>query len=67
VRYPNSPNWIVTPVDLPPAPPILIESVGMLLAAVDPVAGRSVAVAAAIVASGARVRANSAPASGRSR
>jgi two-component system osmolarity sensor histidine kinase EnvZ len=34
VRYPNSPNWIVTPVDLPPAPPILIESVGMLLAAV---------------------------------
>ncbi|CAH2794926.1 MAG: Signal transduction histidine kinase [uncultured Caballeronia sp.] len=34
VRYPNSPNWIVTPVDLPPAPPILVESVGMLLAAV---------------------------------
>ena len=34
VRYPDSPNWIVTPVDLPPAAPILIESVGMLMAAV---------------------------------
>jgi two-component system osmolarity sensor histidine kinase EnvZ len=34
VRYPDSPNWIVTPVDLPAAPPILVESVGMLLAAV---------------------------------
>ncbi|OTP77610.1 Signal transduction histidine kinase [Caballeronia sordidicola] len=34
VRYPDNPNWIVTPVDLPAAPPILIESVGMLLAAV---------------------------------
>jgi two-component system osmolarity sensor histidine kinase EnvZ len=33
VRYPDSPNWMVTPVNLPPAPPILIESVGMLMAA----------------------------------
>lgn len=34
VRYPDSPNWIVTPVGMPPATPILFESAGMLLAAV---------------------------------
>lgn len=34
VRYPDSLNWIVTPVGLPPAPPIIVESVGMLVAAV---------------------------------
>jgi two-component system, OmpR family, osmolarity sensor histidine kinase EnvZ len=34
VRYPSSSNWIVTPVDLPPAPPVLVESVAMLVAAV---------------------------------
>lgn len=34
VRYPGSPNWIVTPVGLPPSPPILVESLGMLVAAV---------------------------------
>jgi two-component system osmolarity sensor histidine kinase EnvZ len=34
VRYPASPNWIVTPVHVPPAPPILIETIGMLVAAV---------------------------------
>lgn len=33
VRYPDSNNWIVTPVDLPPPKPILVESVSMLVGA----------------------------------
>lgn len=34
VRYPTSSNWIVTPIDLPPPPPFLKETIGMLLGAV---------------------------------
>jgi two-component system osmolarity sensor histidine kinase EnvZ len=33
VRYPASSNWIVTPLDLPAAPPVLVESIAMLVAA----------------------------------
>jgi two-component system osmolarity sensor histidine kinase EnvZ len=34
VRYPKSSNWIVTPIDLPPAPPFMMESIAMLIGAV---------------------------------
>ena len=34
VRYPASSNWIVTPIDLPPPPPLVMESVAMLIGAV---------------------------------
>jgi two-component system osmolarity sensor histidine kinase EnvZ len=33
VRFPASSNWVVTPLDLPATPPILVESVAMLVAA----------------------------------
>ncbi|HTR08074.1 MAG TPA: ATP-binding protein [Paraburkholderia sp.] len=33
VRFPDSPTWVVVPVDIPPPPPFVIESISMLLAA----------------------------------